>query len=73
MIPKSIHKDYIEENFGAVECVLKKKDLEKIGKLGKWHHRYNNPSKSWGVDLYRGLEDDDGRHKGARWFGKKGE
>ncbi|KAF7185500.1 putative oxidoreductase C26F1.07 [Pseudocercospora fuligena] len=71
VIPKSIHAHYIEENFHAIECVLKKKDFEKIDKLGKYHQRYNNPSKSWGVDLYNGLEDSDGRHKGATWFGKK--
>ncbi|EME85256.1 uncharacterized protein MYCFIDRAFT_133562 [Pseudocercospora fijiensis CIRAD86] len=71
VIPKSIHKDYITENFQALECGLKKKDLEKIDRLGRFHHRYNNPSESWGVGLYEGLEDDDGRHKGAKWFRKK--
>ena len=40
------------ENFEALECVLKLKDIEKIDKLGIEYFRYNNPSKSWGVDLY---------------------
>lgn len=47
VIPKSIHKDYISENLGALGCALQEKDLEKIDGLGKYHHRYNNPSESW--------------------------
>ena len=57
VIPKTSHKERVEENFKTLECVLKKKDLEKIDELEKEHHRYNNPSKSWGLDLYEGLED----------------
>ncbi|KAK4503079.1 hypothetical protein PRZ48_006506 [Zasmidium cellare] len=71
VIPKSIHKDYISSNFHATECELKKKDLEKVDKLGKEHHRYNNPSKSWKVDLYQGLEDDDGKHGKAKFWDEK--
>lgn len=57
VIPKSSHKERITENFNTYECDLKKKDIEKLDKLGeKYLHRYNNPSKSWGVDLYEGLE-----------------
>lgn len=63
VIPKSSHKEYIEQNFGSLKCELKKKDIEKLDKLGKEHHRYNNPAKSWGVDLYSGLEDSEGKHK----------
>ncbi|CAK4021505.1 Aldo-keto reductase family 4 member C10 [Lecanosticta acicola] len=70
VIPKSIHRDYISQNFHAPECVLKKKDLKKLAKLGEERKRYNNPSKSWGVDLYEGLEDADGKGGKARWFGK---
>lgn len=70
VIPKSVKKDHIESNFRASECVLKKKDLEKIDDLGKAHHRYNNPGKNWDVPLYEGLEDDDGKHKKGKWFKK---
>ncbi|KAF2215361.1 hypothetical protein CERZMDRAFT_116742 [Cercospora zeae-maydis SCOH1-5] len=68
VIPKSIHKEYMEGNFHASECVLKKKDFKKLAKLGEYFHRYNNPSKSWDVPLYEGLEDSDGKHKPATWF-----
>lgn len=63
VIPKSAHPEYIEENFHALECVLEKKDLEKIDKLHKYRHRYNNPSKKWKLDLYERLEDSKGNHK----------
>lgn len=61
VIPKSIHADHIVENLHSLECPLEKKDLQKIDKLGKYHHRYNNPSKTWSVHLYHGLEDWDGK------------
>lgn len=57
VIPKSQHKERITENFHTLECLLKKKDIKKLAKLGKEAHRYNNPSKGWKVDLYKGLED----------------
>lgn len=47
VIPKSIHKDYISENLLAVDCPLQQGDVKKIDKLGAFHHRFNNPSKSW--------------------------
>lgn len=68
VIPKSIHGDYITENFHSPECILKGKDIKKLDALGKFHHRYNNPSKSWGLHLYEGLEDDDGKHHRATWW-----
>ncbi|KAK4624147.1 hypothetical protein CLAFUW4_05903 [Fulvia fulva] len=71
VIPKSVHKNYIKENFKATEFSLKEKDIEKIDKLGKYHHRYNNPSGSWEVPLYEGLEDQDGEHKGAKFWHDK--
>lgn len=46
-IPKSIHKNYISENFLALDCPLQQADVDKIDKLGKYHHRFNNPSKGW--------------------------
>jgi alcohol dehydrogenase (NADP+) len=52
VIPKTSHANRATENFQSLDCVLHKKDLKKIGGLGKAHRRYNNPSESWGVDLY---------------------
>lgn len=63
VIPKSSHLQRITENFHALECVLEKKDLKKIDKLGKEYYRFNNPSSSWDVPLYEGLEDSEGNHK----------
>ncbi|KAK3671935.1 hypothetical protein LTR78_008110 [Recurvomyces mirabilis] len=63
VIPKSQHKERITENFHSLKCELKEKDLKKLDKLGKAHHRYNNPSEGWKVDLYKGLEDSEGKHK----------
>lgn len=65
VIPKSSHKSYITENFYSLECILEEEDFEKMYELGEKHFRYNNPSKSWGVKLYEGLEDSDGKHKAA--------
>jgi len=57
VIPKSQHADRIAENFGAKECDMEFKDFKAIEDLGrKYLHRFNNPSKSWGVDLYEGLD-----------------
>jgi len=57
VIPKSQHADRIAENFGAKACDLEYKDFKVIEDLGRKHlHRFNNPSKSWGVDLYEGLD-----------------
>lgn len=61
VIPKSQHKERISENFGALECVLKEKDIDKINELGSEHHRYNNPSTGWKLQLYEGLEDSKGK------------
>ena len=55
VIPKSSHIDRIDENFG--KCELEKKDYDEIAELGEeYTHRFNNPSKSWGVPLYVGLD-----------------
>jgi len=67
VIPKSSHAARIVQNFGALKCVLKGKDVEELNGLGEYHHRFNNPSKSWGLGLYKGLEDYDGKHKEASW------
>ncbi|GAB7356868.1 hypothetical protein MBLNU459_g7737t2 [Dothideomycetes sp. NU459] len=57
VIPKSSHADRIDENFGSKKCKLEGEDYEIIADLGETYtHRYNNPSKGWGVKLYEGLE-----------------
>jgi alcohol dehydrogenase (NADP+) len=63
VIPKSSHLDRITENFHSLECVLESKDIKKIDKLRKEYYRFNNPSGSWDVPLYEGLEDSEGEHK----------
>lgn len=58
VIPKSAHADRISENFGSPDCKLEKDDYKTIADLAtKYTHRYNNPSKGWGLKLYEGLED----------------
>jgi len=58
VIPKSAHKDRISENFDSTDCKLEDEDYVTLTSLGEKHtHRYNNPSKSWGVKLFKGLED----------------
>ena len=63
VIPKSSHAKYIHENFWSLDCILDEDDFEKIEELGEEYFRYNNPSKSWGVKLYEGLEDSNGKHE----------
>lgn len=63
VIPKSSHKEYIHENFYSLECILEEEDLEKIEELGEEHFRFSNPGKNWGVSLYEGLEDSEGKHE----------
>ena len=57
VIPKSAHAARIEENWASQECELEKEDYETLAEIGKeLTYRYNNPSKSWGLELYEGLE-----------------
>ncbi|KAK5157607.1 hypothetical protein LTR04_005408 [Oleoguttula sp. CCFEE 6159] len=57
VIPKSSHVSRIEENYGAKTCILWSDDTKRIEALGeKYLHRFNNPSKGWGVDLFEGLD-----------------
>lgn len=63
VIPKSSHNERVKENFESVECRLHKKDLKRIAELYSERYRFNNPSKSWGVPLFEGLEDSKGEHK----------
>ncbi|KAL8650080.1 MAG: hypothetical protein Q9210_004031 [Variospora velana] len=58
VIPKSSHLDHIKENFGALGCKLHRGDLDRIDALSdKYLKRFNNPSKSYGVKLFDGLQD----------------
>ncbi|KAI9713988.1 MAG: hypothetical protein M1820_000718 [Bogoriella megaspora] len=58
VIPKSSHLSRIQENFGAQQCRLEDEDLKLLGRVGrKYLHRFNNPSKSYGVPLFQDLED----------------
>ena len=58
MIPKSSHVEYIEQNFGAVDCELRADDLAEIKLMEKdYVKRFSNPSKYWGIKLFEGLED----------------
>ncbi|PNS15240.1 hypothetical protein CAC42_8241 [Sphaceloma murrayae] len=56
VIPKSSHKAYIEENYASWKCELGVEELDLLAGLGREEKRYNNPSESWGVELYDGLE-----------------
>ena len=58
VIPKSSHEEYIVQNFEALECGLKAEDLAEIKLMEKdYVKRFSNPSESWGVKLFEGLED----------------
>lgn len=63
VIPKSSHQAWITENYKALGCELKDDDFSRVDELAEYHHRFNNPSKAWGVDLYGGLEDSRGKHR----------
>lgn len=56
VIPKSAHAARIDENFASLECELEMDDYATLAHLGEKPFRYNNPSKGWGVSLYKGLE-----------------
>ena len=58
VIPKSQHADRIVENFESKYCALDDEDLEVFDAIGaKYKHRFNNPSESWRVPLFTGLDD----------------
>ena len=56
VIPKSAHSDRVKENLASLECNLQTEDIQLIESQLPTK-RFNNPSASWGVDLYDGLED----------------
>ncbi|KAI5207002.1 aldehyde reductase [Aureobasidium subglaciale] len=57
VIPKSAHAQRIEENLASKRIELDSVDWVSLAKLGrKFTFRYNNPSKSWKLKLYDGLQ-----------------
>jgi diketogulonate reductase-like aldo/keto reductase len=57
VIPKSSHAEYIREDYEALDCELGVTDFAKLKVLGtEFLHRFNNPSRQWGVDFFEGLE-----------------
>ncbi|KAI5246569.1 aldehyde reductase [Aureobasidium subglaciale] len=57
VIPKSAHAERIDENLASRHIELDSDDQIAIAKLGrKFTFRYNNPSKSWKLKLYDGLQ-----------------
>jgi len=58
VIPKSSHEAFIVENLASQECELGYEDLAKLKLMGnKYLTRFNNPSESYGVALFEGLDD----------------
>ncbi|KAI9741003.1 MAG: hypothetical protein M1834_002714 [Cirrosporium novae-zelandiae] len=55
VIPKSVHKEWIEENLEAETVPLTLDEMERIAGRDK-RARFNNPSKSWGVHLFEHLD-----------------
>lgn len=55
VIPKSAHRERIEENWASLGCKLDEDDWETLEALPV--KRFNDPSRGWGVPLYEGLED----------------
>lgn len=55
VIPKSVHKERVVENFGASDVRLNETEMRLIA-LQDRKVRFNNPSKSWGVRLFEGLD-----------------
>ncbi|KAI1258829.1 aldo/keto reductase [Xylariaceae sp. FL1019] len=56
VIPKSTREKHILENLGSVDVRFTKKEMRHISQQDK-KARFNNPGKSWGVNLFEGLDD----------------
>lgn len=56
VIPKSVHEAYIDQNLESRGVALTEEDMSEIARQDK-KSRFNNPGRSWGVDLFRGLDD----------------
>lgn len=65
VIPKSAHENHIRENFASLDCQLTKQDFEIIYEMGKKYvRRFNNPSRGWGLSLFKGLDGVSGQASG---------
>ena len=52
------HADRIRENFASTTCKLESEDGDVIEEVGKKYlKRFNDPSESWEVSLFEGLND----------------
>jgi len=56
VIPKSVHEGRIVENLGSLNVNFTEKEMAKVVEQDK-RTRFNDPSKSWGVELFEGLDD----------------
>lgn len=64
VIPKSVHEARIVENLDSVNVTFSKAEMAQILEQDK-RARFNNPSKSWGVELFEGLDDGSNRFLGV--------
>ncbi|KAL9620123.1 MAG: hypothetical protein Q9160_005329 [Pyrenula sp. 1 TL-2023] len=55
VIPKSVHRERIVENLASYFITFTEEEMASIAKQDK-KIRLNNPSKSWGVKLFEGLD-----------------
>ncbi|KIX07831.1 uncharacterized protein Z518_02485 [Rhinocladiella mackenziei CBS 650.93] len=60
VIPKSIHEKRIVENWGSLKICFSEDEMLNITEQDK-RSRFNDPSKSWGVELFEGLDDGSNR------------
>ncbi|KIW40718.1 uncharacterized protein PV06_07895 [Exophiala oligosperma] len=60
VIPKSVHEERIIENLASLNVTFSKEEMRDIQMQDK-RSRFNNPSKSWGVELFEGLDDGSNR------------
>lgn len=56
VIPKSVHEDHIKNNLKALDIEFSDKELHEIKAHDK-KSRMNDPGRSWGVALFKGLDD----------------
>lgn len=55
VIPKSVHFERIDEDFGAGKVKFTEREMEEIARNDR-KARFNNPSKEWGVELFEDLD-----------------
>lgn len=58
VIPKSVHEKYIEDDKGGLDVgfIFTEEEMGQIAEKDR-KTRMNDPGKSWGVDLFKGLDD----------------